>query len=192
MEPLPPGKKPMDVADYARRVRQSRADNGCFICRIVARTHEYPHQLVYEDADTIAFLSRYPTLLGYCLVAPKRHVEDWVHDLGDREYLALQSVVKHLALAVAAVVPTERMYCLSLGSRQGNAHVHWHVAPLPPGVPYEEQQFHALMAENGVVDVDEHEQAALARAIRRTLSRPEVGEMGRLPQDRGARQKNSS
>jgi hypothetical protein len=32
---------------------------------------------------------------------------------------------------LAAVVPTERMYCLSLGSQECNAHVHWHIAPLP-------------------------------------------------------------
>ena len=29
---------------------------------------------------------------------------------------------------------------------RANAHVHWHVAPLPPGVPYEQQQFRAVMA----------------------------------------------
>ena len=155
----------MDVADYAERVRQTRAENGCFICSIVSQTHEYLHHYVYEDAQTIAFLSRFPTLAGHCLVAPKRHVEDWVHGLDEPEYLALQSVVKRVAQALAAVAPTERMYCLSLGSQQGNAHVHWHVAPLPPGVPYDEQQFHALMAENGVVDMDEGAQAVLARAI---------------------------
>ena len=45
---------------------------------------------------------------------------------------------------------------MSLGSHQGNAHVHWHVAPLPPGVPYEEQQFAALMHEvNGYLDIPE-------------------------------------
>jgi len=45
----------------------------------------------------------------------------------------------------AAVVPTERMYSLSLGSRQGNAHLHWHIAPAAPGVPYDQQQYHALI-----------------------------------------------
>lgn len=70
-----------------------------------------------------------------------------------------------VARAVAAAVPTERLYSLSLGSQQGNAHLHWHVAPLPPGVPYREQQFYALMSENGVLDVDDRSQAALARAI---------------------------
>ncbi len=70
---------------------------------------------------------------------------------------------------MAAVVPAERMYCLSLGSQQGNAHVHWHIAPLPPGVPYHQQQYYALMAENGVLDLDDSTQAALAQAIRGNL-----------------------
>lgn len=127
------------------------------------------HHDVYEDAVTIAFLVRQPTLLGYCVVAPKRHVEDWVGGLGEEEYLALQRVVRRVAEAVAKVVPVERMYSLSLGSRQGNAHLHWHVAPLPPGVPYERQQYYALMAENGVLDVDDSSQEDLARAIRSRL-----------------------
>lgn len=63
------------------------------------------------------------------------------------------------------------MYTLSLGSQQGNAHLHWHVAPLPPGIPYEQQQFHARMAENGILDMDEPSQAALAQAIRHGLRR---------------------
>lgn len=69
-------------------------------------------------------------------------------------------------MAIAEVVPTERMYSLSLGSHQGNAHLHWHLAPLPPGVPYDQQQYHALMAENGVLPVDEADQSTLAAQIR--------------------------
>ena len=83
--------------------------------------------------------------------------------------MALQLVVRKVARAVAAVVPTERMYSLSLGSKQGNAHLHWHIVPLPPGVPYRQQQYHALMSENGVLDVRDDTQAALARAIRNHL-----------------------
>lgn len=48
--------------------------------------YSWSHEIVFEDADTIVFLSRYPTLLGYCLVAPRRHAEDWVHDLDDAEF----------------------------------------------------------------------------------------------------------
>jgi hypothetical protein len=36
-------------------------------------------------------------------------------------------------------------------------------------VPYERQQYHALMSENGVLDVDDDTQAAMARAIRNRL-----------------------
>jgi diadenosine tetraphosphate (Ap4A) HIT family hydrolase len=92
-----------------------------------------------------------------------------VHDLDDAEFLALQHVVRRVARAVAAVVPTERMYSLSLGSQQGNAHLHWHVAPLPPGVPYDQQQYYALMQEKGILDVDDSTQATLAETIKSHL-----------------------
>jgi diadenosine tetraphosphate (Ap4A) HIT family hydrolase len=159
MDSPPPGRVPFDTGQHACRSREG----PCFICAILDGHPDYPHHDVYEDADTIAFLTCYPTLLGYCLVAPKRHVESWVHDLHEAEYPALQRVVHRVARAVAAAVPTERMYCLSLGSQQGNAHVHWHIAPLPPGVPYHHQQYYALMAENGVLGVDDNTQAALVR-----------------------------
>jgi diadenosine tetraphosphate (Ap4A) HIT family hydrolase len=107
--------------------------------------------------------------MGYCLVAPKAHIESWVHGMEERDFLRFQSVVRRVARAVAATVPTERMYSMSLGSQQGNAHLHWHLAPLPPGVPYHQQQFHALMAENGVLAVDDVAQAALAQRIRDRL-----------------------
>jgi diadenosine tetraphosphate (Ap4A) HIT family hydrolase len=79
--------------------------------------------------------------------------------------------VHTVALAVSHVVPTERTYIMSLGSMQGNSHVHWHVAPLPPGIPYSQQQYHALMAENGIVLQTPNEVAKLGAAIRAALTR---------------------
>lgn len=158
-----------DVDDYVRRVRSG----PCFICH-----PENQHHVVYEDEHTIAFLNRYPTLLGYCLVAPKRHVESWVQDLNPQEFLRFQSVVYDVARAIEATVPTERMYAMSLGSRQGNAHLHWHLAPLPPGVPYHRQQFHAVMAENGILAVDDESQAELARQISSHLRNAQLGNLG--------------
>jgi ATP adenylyltransferase len=66
-------------------------------------------------------------------------------------------------------VPTERLYVLSLGSKQGNAHVHWHLAPLPPGVPYEHQQYAALMHEHGYLDIPNADFVDLARRLRRVI-----------------------
>jgi diadenosine tetraphosphate (Ap4A) HIT family hydrolase len=151
--------------DYALTVQRIRQDGQCFICRVVDRIHSYSHQIVYQDADTIVFLNRYPTFLGYCLVSPSKHVEDWARDLSESEFLAFQSVVHRVARAIAAAVPAERIYSLSLGSQQANAHVHWHVAPLPPGFPYEHQEFSALRKDNGILDIAEADQGKLARTI---------------------------
>jgi HIT domain-containing protein len=82
-------KKPFDVEVYAKRVRDGR----CFVCAIVAGQSDYRHHIVCEDDQSIAFLNRYPTLLGYTLVAPKRHVEHLAVDLDVGEYLRLQTVV---------------------------------------------------------------------------------------------------
>jgi diadenosine tetraphosphate (Ap4A) HIT family hydrolase len=102
------------------------------------------------------------------LVAPVSHVEDVVA-VDVAEYLAVQRVVHVAGQALVAEVETERLYVLSLGSRQGNRHVHWHLVPLPPGVPYEQQQGTALGPERGYLDIADGEQAELARRLRRRL-----------------------
>ena len=125
---------------------------------------------MYEDERALAFLNRFPTLLGYTLVAPRDHREDVVADFSADEYLELQRVLHRVGAALHRVLPVERLYVLSLGSRQGNSHVHWHLAPLPPGVPYEEQQLTALDWDRaGILDRSEDEQAALAARIRAAL-----------------------
>ena len=169
MDNLQPARTPFPAKDYALAVQRIRREGQCFICRVVDRTHSYSHHILYEDTDTIVFLNRYPTLLGYCLVSPRKHVEDWARDLSEAEFLAFQGIVHRVARAIAAAVPTERIYSLSLGSQQANAHVHWHVAPLPPGVPYEQQEFSALLKDNGILDIPEADQAELARTIRSHL-----------------------
>lgn len=68
-------------------------------------------------------------------------------------------------------MPTERVYVASLGSQQGNAHAHWHVAPLPPGVAFEQQQFEALRLESGVAGLSDAEMASLARRIGEAVER---------------------
>jgi diadenosine tetraphosphate (Ap4A) HIT family hydrolase len=126
--------------------------------------------VVFEDDVAIAFLSRYPALLGHTLVAPRRHLEHVTGDFSSAEYLALQRVVHRVGEALRATVPTERLYVLSLGSREGNRHVHWHLAPLPPGVPFAEQQLAALNTDE-VLDLRDDELAELAARVRETLIR---------------------
>jgi diadenosine tetraphosphate (Ap4A) HIT family hydrolase len=142
----------------------------CFICELIAGNPDFAHHVVYEDEVAVAFLNRYPSLYGHTLVAPRAHLEHVTADFSLDDYLALQAVVHRVGEALQAVVPTERLYVLSLGSEQGNRHVHWHLAPLPPGVPFEEQQLAALHT-NLVVDVSHEDLAALATRVREALTR---------------------
>ena len=130
----------LGVPGYIKRGRAT-----CFVCATVAREPGYDnHHIVYEDDHTIAFLAKWPTLWGHTLVAPKKHREHVVGDFDPAGYVELQRVVQRVGNGVSAAVPCERLYVLSLGSQQLNRHVHWHVAPLPPGVPLPRQQFRAF------------------------------------------------
>ena len=171
MTAVGPGRRPFDVESYVARVR----GGPCFVCALVRGDPAQTEHVIARTETAVAFLARWPTQRGYALLAPLEHREDVVADFTLDEYLDLQAQVHRLGRAVAAAVPTERLYVLSLGSRQGNAHVHWHVVPLPPGVPYEEQQYAALDAERGGwLDLPDDELAALAAAIRRGWDEPTV------------------
>jgi diadenosine tetraphosphate (Ap4A) HIT family hydrolase len=147
---------------------RARVGTRCFICELLVGNPGFAHEVVYEDEFAVAFLNAYPPLYGYVLVAPREHREEVTGDFTREEYRRLQDVVYRVGEAIRAIVPTERLYVLSLGSRQGNAHVHWHVAPLPPGVPFEQQQFAALDT-NERLDVSPEELAELAAKLQARL-----------------------
>ncbi|MHC2364143.1 HIT family protein [Rhizobium leguminosarum] len=157
---------PFDLDRYLEGIET----RPCFICGCVANDPSFFHHRVYEDSETIIFLSRYPTLEGYCLVCPREHREDLSKDLSKDEYLRLQEMVYLLSRVLKKTFNAERIYVLSLGSQKANSHLHFHVAPLPKRVPLEKQQYHALMAENGVLQIDESEMARLAERIRLALA----------------------
>ncbi|MFC4516386.1 HIT family protein [Streptomyces ehimensis] len=156
----------MDLGAYTERTRTG----PCFICALLSGHPGYEHHVIAEDGEHVAFLDRWPTVPGKVLVAPREHVEHVVRDLDESVYVRLMLFVRRVALAVEQVCRPERTYVYSLGSQQGNAHLHWHIAGLPSGVPYEKQQFHALMAENGVINAPPEEVAALSVRLRQALA----------------------
>jgi diadenosine tetraphosphate (Ap4A) HIT family hydrolase len=159
----------LDIAGYVEDVRSAAGEGTCFICSIVAGERD-DHLVVFRDDVCVAFLAKWPTLVGYTLVAPLEHCTSVIDDFTADDYAELQHRVHLVGRAVSAAVPTERLYLLSLGSHQGNSHVHWHIAPLPPGVPYEQQQYVALMHENGYLDIPDADMAAFAGRIRALLA----------------------
>ncbi len=166
---MPYGRIPFDLSDYEQRVRADAGAGRCFICAITSGERD-DHLVLFRDDLCIAFLDMFPTLVGYTLLAPLEHRTDAVGSFRESEYVELQRRVHRVGRAVSACVPTERLYVMSLGSHQGNAHVHWHLAPLPPGVPYREQQFAALTRESGYLDIPQAERAELAERIRERIN----------------------
>jgi diadenosine tetraphosphate (Ap4A) HIT family hydrolase len=153
-------RKTFDLDAYIEHIQNS----PCFICELIAGRLNGNH-VIYQNDEFIAFLNKYPVLHGYALVAPAAHKEQVTGDFTLDEYLSLQRAVYQVAEAVRQAVEAERVYILSLGSQQGNRHVHWHIAPLPCGVPFKQQQLEALGIENGILEIPDLEMAELARCI---------------------------
>ncbi len=150
------------------QVRRQLADS-CFICELVAGNPDHVHHIIHLDDESVAFLSKFPTLLGYVIVAPRQHKEQVTGDFTEDEYAELQRVIHRVGEAIRDVIPTERLYVLSLGSQQANRHVHWHLAPLPPGVPLDQQQYRALDC-NDFLTIAPDEMGQLAQQLRTALS----------------------
>jgi diadenosine tetraphosphate (Ap4A) HIT family hydrolase len=158
-------RRTFDLKSYLEKIQSG----PCFICEMVAGRLN-GNYIVQQSDDFIIFLNKYPVLYGYTLVAPAKHREQVTGDFSLAEYVALQRVVYRTAEAVRKTVATERVYILSLGSQQGNRHVHWHIAPLPFGVPFQEQQLDALKMENGILALTDDEMKKLARQIAQNMS----------------------
>jgi diadenosine tetraphosphate (Ap4A) HIT family hydrolase len=160
-----PNRTSFDLDAYIERIQNS----PCFICEMIAGRLNGNH-LIYQNEEFIAFLNKYPSLYGYALVAPIQHKEQVTGDFTLEDYLSLQRAVYRVAEAVRHTVETERVYILSLGSQQGNRHVHWHIAPLPYGVPFKQQQLEALRIDEGFLEIPEREMADLAERIRQNMA----------------------
>jgi diadenosine tetraphosphate (Ap4A) HIT family hydrolase len=143
----------------------------CFVCQMVQGDVRFPENIIYEDDRALVFLDGYPRAYGYTLVAPKEHREQVTGDFSMEEYLDLQRLLYWVTEAVREEVAAEWMYLYTFGSNQDNSHVHWHVVPLPPGVPYEEQQGAWASWSKGVLKIPKDEMATLAGRIGSRLER---------------------
>jgi diadenosine tetraphosphate (Ap4A) HIT family hydrolase len=160
------GRVPFDV----QRLVQRSTSGECFICQFVQGNPDYRHTMVAETEQAVAFLNRYPTIFGAVIVAPRKHLEHVTGDFAQDEYFELQKFIYGIAEAMRLVLSPERIYILSLGSQAANSHVHWHVAALPTGVPLEQQQYRALMHEEGVIETSEADLAEYAQKLRKVMT----------------------
>jgi histidine triad (HIT) family protein len=84
---------------------------------------EIPSHKIYEDEHTYAFLDIHPVSSGHTLVVPKKQVE-FVWDLDDETYQALQASVKKIALHLREVLQVPYVGEQIVGVDVPHAHVH--------------------------------------------------------------------
>lgn len=84
---------------------------------------EIPSHKIYEDEHTYAFLDIHPIQPGHTLVIPKKQVE-FVWDLDDETYQALQASVKRIAQHLRETLGVPYVGEQIIGVDVPHAHVH--------------------------------------------------------------------
>lgn len=124
----------------------------CLFCKIAAR--ELPAQIIYEDAETLAFLDINPINPGHALVIPKKHSMD-IFEIDEESWAAVMKTSRIVAHALEKALKTDGIN-LGMNNRAGAGqmvfHAHVHVMPRfegdphkPwPGKPYAEGEFAAM------------------------------------------------
>ena len=91
---------------------------NCIFCKIIKK--EIPAEIVYADADFLAFLSIDPVSPGHTLVIPKTHIR-WVWDY--ENVGAYFEIVKKIALAQRKAFDTNFILSRIVGEEVHHAHI---------------------------------------------------------------------
>ena len=99
--------------------------------KIVKR--ELPAHIVYEDDDTLAFLSTGPVTPGHTLVIPKEPFRN-VFDIDQETFGAVMETVRRIAPAVRDAVGAKGVHINSNHEPEAGQevfHLHMHIVPRP-------------------------------------------------------------
>jgi len=84
---------------------------------------EIPAYKVAESVEFLAFLDINPLAEGHVLVIPKVEV-DYIFDLDDETYIALQLFAKIVAEGLKQAIPCKRIGVAVIGLEVPHAHIH--------------------------------------------------------------------
>ena len=93
--------------------------------RIINR--EIPGRFVYEDEKVVAFLTIAPIRPGHTLVVPRDEVDHWI-DLPSALASHVTHVAQHVARAIQAAFPCEKVGLMVAGLEV--PHTHLHLVPI--------------------------------------------------------------
>lgn len=119
---------------------------------------EIPCYKVAEDERFLAFLDAFPLVKGHVLVIPKQEV-DYIFDIEDEEYVALQLFAKRVAKAQKRAIPCLRVGVAVIGLEVPHAHIH--LVPM--------QKMDDINFSNPKLTIPAEEQQEIAAAIAKEL-----------------------
>ena len=105
------------------------APGQCIFCRLIS--HEIPASIVFEDAQTLAFMDLGQVNPGHVLVASKRHAATLL-DLTPDEAAAVMRTAHRVAQAIAVAFDPPGLTLLQANGQEGEQtvfHFHMHVVP---------------------------------------------------------------
>lgn len=106
----------------------------CVFCKIVSG--DIPSHKVWESETHIAFLSIFPNIEGFTVVAPKKHLSSYVFELADEEYVSLMQAARDVGLLLDKALDVQRSALMAEGTGVNHAHVK--LFPLIGLKPHEE------------------------------------------------------
>jgi histidine triad (HIT) family protein len=105
-------------------------NENCVFCKIVNK--EIPAEVVYEDANLLAFLSINPFAPGHTLVIPKDHYH-YIWDIPEAESAELFKIVRKIAIAQKKAFNSEVIHGKIEGKEVPHAHFWVYPDPETPG-----------------------------------------------------------
>lgn len=105
------------------------SDRGCVFCAIVEG--RAPAEVVFEDAETLAFMDINPANPGHTLVIPKRHVRN-IYGMDEETAAAVMRTTVRIANAIKAALQPDGMNLIQSNERAGGQdifHFHLHIIP---------------------------------------------------------------
>jgi diadenosine tetraphosphate (Ap4A) HIT family hydrolase len=118
-----------EKARYSRGLDRPKVD--CLLCAMVRKDSQVETKILFEDAENMIVLNRFPYNAGHLLVFPKKHVEK-LAELDDRSLASFFKLVKKSSALIEKAYTPQGM---NIGINQGRAagasvgHLHVHVVP---------------------------------------------------------------
>lgn len=95
--------------------------DDCIFCKIAKG--EIPHNRVYEDKNSVAFLDASPVEKGHILIIPKKH-STWMQETDDEILSNIFKLAKKIMLAMKIVLGCDYIQVSVVGKDVPHFHVH--------------------------------------------------------------------